>query len=111
MAINVYMTIFKKYNSQQLKALEWWYHLLCYGGPFIIALSLLFVETSSRGRVYGPAVVSERKAVTETATTDLCSSGAGFLTNGTLCALRWCTLPHGINPPSECIVIVVLRKS
>lgn len=57
MAINVYMTLFKKYNSQQLKALEWRYHVLCYGGPFVIALTLIFIETSSRGRVYGPAIV------------------------------------------------------
>ena len=98
MAINVYMTIFKKYNSQQLKALEGWYHLMCYGGPFIIALSLLFVETSSRGRVYGPAVVGERKAAAGTMDTDLCSSGAGFLANGTSCALRWSTLRHGSTP-------------
>lgn len=57
MAINVYMTLFKKYNSQQLKALEWKYHLICYGGPFVIALILIFVDSSSRGRVYGPAIV------------------------------------------------------
>lgn len=62
MAINVYMTLFKKYNSQQLKALEWKYHLLCYGGPFIIALTLIFIETSSRGRVYGPAIVGQNES-------------------------------------------------
>jgi hypothetical protein len=54
-----YMTLFKKYNSQQLKALEWKYHLLCYGVPFIIALTLIFIETTSRGRVYGPAIVGQ----------------------------------------------------
>ena len=28
MAINVYMTLFHKYNAQQLKTLEWRYHLM-----------------------------------------------------------------------------------
>ena len=28
MAINVYMTLFRKYNATQLKALEWRYHLM-----------------------------------------------------------------------------------
>ncbi|KAL8942872.1 MAG: hypothetical protein Q9216_001415 [Gyalolechia sp. 2 TL-2023] len=55
MAINVYLTLFKKYNAQQLKALEWRYLLLCYGAPFIVALAYCFVETKGRGKIYGPA--------------------------------------------------------
>ncbi|KAL8710778.1 MAG: hypothetical protein Q9225_007238 [Loekoesia sp. 1 TL-2023] len=55
MACNVYLTLFKKYNAQQLKALEWRYHLLCYGSPFIIALAYCFVDTQGRGKIYGPA--------------------------------------------------------
>ena len=57
MAVNVYLTLFKKYNAQQLKAVEWKYHLACYGVPFIMALVLLFVESQEKGKVYGPAVV------------------------------------------------------
>ena len=57
MAINVYLTLFKKYNAQQLKALEWKYHLMAYGAPFIIAFVFIFVETDERGKIYGPAVV------------------------------------------------------
>lgn len=59
MAINVYLTLFKKYNAQQLKALEWKYHLMAYGAPFLIAFAFLFVETKERGKIYGPAVVRE----------------------------------------------------
>lgn len=33
MAVNVYMTLFRKYNAKQLKALEWRYHFMCYGIP------------------------------------------------------------------------------
>lgn len=63
MAVNVYLTLFKKYNAQQLKAMEWKYHLACYGGPFVVALTLLFVETGSRGRIYGDAVVGRPPAI------------------------------------------------
>ncbi|KAI4229270.1 MAG: hypothetical protein L6R36_001018 [Xanthoria steineri] len=55
MAINVYLNVLKKYNAEQLKAMEWRYHLLCYGTPFVIALIFCFIETQGRGRMYGPA--------------------------------------------------------
>ena len=55
MAINVYLTLFKKYNAQQLKALEWRYHLLCYGIPFLIALIYCFIDTQGKGKIYGSA--------------------------------------------------------
>lgn len=57
MAINVYMTLFRKYNAQQLKALEWRYHCMCYGVPFIIAFIYVFIETPSRGKIYGSATL------------------------------------------------------
>lgn len=53
------MTLFKKCNAKQLKSLEWRYHVMCYGAPFVVALTLAFVDTGSRGKVYGPAVVSK----------------------------------------------------
>jgi hypothetical protein len=59
MAINVYLTLFKKYNAQQLKAQEWKYFLMCYGVTFVIAFALIFVDTPGRGRVYGSAVVCQ----------------------------------------------------
>ncbi|KAL8662451.1 MAG: hypothetical protein Q9202_004694 [Teloschistes flavicans] len=55
MAVNVYLNVFKKYNAQQLKALEWRYLLLSYGLPFIVAFVYCFVETQGRGKIYGPA--------------------------------------------------------
>ena len=57
MAINVYLTLFKKYNAHALKAQEWKYFLLCYGCTFLIAFALLFVDNPSRGKAYGSAVV------------------------------------------------------
>lgn len=55
MAINVYLTLFKKYNARQLKALEWKYHILCYALPLIVAVVCLSIDVSPRGKIYGPA--------------------------------------------------------
>lgn len=77
MAVNVYLTLFKKYNAQQLKAVEWKYHLTCYGGPFVVALTLLFVETQSRGKVYGDATVCYNSKFQLPLLTPALSCGAG----------------------------------
>ena len=57
LAFNVYLTLFKRYSAEQLRAQEWKYHLLCYGCPFIVALTYLFVDTRSNGRIYGDATL------------------------------------------------------
>ena len=57
MAINVYLTLFRKHNAEQLKALEWRYYIMCYGIPFIVALTCLFIYSPERGKAYGPATV------------------------------------------------------
>ncbi len=59
LAINVYLTLFKKYNAKQLKTLEWRYHLMCYGGPLFVAVVYIFIDTPERGRIYGPASVNQ----------------------------------------------------
>ncbi|KAL4894616.1 hypothetical protein BDV59DRAFT_13695 [Aspergillus ambiguus] len=57
MACNVYLTFFRKYNSEQLRKQEWKYLLFCYGLPFIPSFVFFFVQSRSRGRVYGGAVL------------------------------------------------------
>ncbi|CBF74235.1 hypothetical protein AN8262.2 [Aspergillus nidulans FGSC A4] len=57
MAFNVYLTFFRKYNSDQLRRLEWKYVMLCYGLPFIPAFTYFFIRTESRGKVYGSAIL------------------------------------------------------
>lgn len=84
MAINVYLTLFKKYNAQQLKAVEWRYHLACYGIPFVVALTLLFVETQARGKVYGPAVVRFPSRTQGSEPNLISSYGAGYRHRGTI---------------------------
>ncbi|OBT78740.1 hypothetical protein VF21_02635, partial [Pseudogymnoascus sp. 05NY08] len=54
-AWNVYLRFFYRYNSAQLRQLEWRYVLFCYALPLIPAFVLLFIRTPSRGKVYGPA--------------------------------------------------------
>ncbi|ODM19925.1 hypothetical protein SI65_04911 [Aspergillus cristatus] len=57
MACNVYLTFFRKYDSEQLRRLEWKYVVCCYGLPFIPAFTYFFIETKDRGKVYGSAVL------------------------------------------------------
>ncbi|KAE8328999.1 hypothetical protein BDV39DRAFT_173017 [Aspergillus sergii] len=57
MACNVYLTFFYKYNSEQLRRLEWKYVLFCYGLPFVPSLAYFFIKTKARGKVYGYAVL------------------------------------------------------
>lgn len=58
MACNVYLTFFHKYDSEQLRRLEWKYVLCCYGVPFVPAFAYFFIQTQARGRIYGSALVS-----------------------------------------------------
>ncbi|MCJ1292385.1 hypothetical protein MMC34_003935 [Xylographa carneopallida] len=57
MAVNVYLTVFKKYNAEQLRSMEWIYLLVCYGGPLIPAFAYCFISTASNGRIYGDATL------------------------------------------------------
>jgi hypothetical protein len=57
MALNVYLTFFRKYTAQQLRKLEWKYIVFCYGVPLLPAFSYLFARSPGRGRVYGDATV------------------------------------------------------
>jgi hypothetical protein len=57
MACNVYLTFFRKYNAQKLRALEWKYIVFCYGIPFLPAFCYFFVQTPGRGKIYGSATV------------------------------------------------------
>lgn len=58
MACNVYLTFFHKYDSGQLRQLEWKYVICCYGLPFMPSFAYFFIRSQSHGRVYGSAIVS-----------------------------------------------------
>ncbi|KAL2268533.1 hypothetical protein VTJ83DRAFT_3379 [Remersonia thermophila] len=55
MAMNVYLTFYFSFDARRLRKMEIPYLLCCYGIPFTIALTLVFIETPERGRMYGSA--------------------------------------------------------
>lgn len=57
LAVNVYLIVFRKHDSKQLKSMEWKYHILCYGCPFLVAFICLFIDRGYRGCIYGPFVL------------------------------------------------------
>lgn len=57
MALNVYLTFFRRYSAEQLRTMEWKYLLVGYGVPVIPALTFLFLRSSRGQRAYGPATV------------------------------------------------------
>ncbi|KAK3312851.1 hypothetical protein B0H66DRAFT_381383 [Apodospora peruviana] len=57
MAVNVYLTFYHKYDARALRKMELFYILCCYGIPFIPGFVFLFVNTESKGRPYGNAVL------------------------------------------------------
>lgn len=57
MALNVYLTFFRRYSAEQLRAMDWKYIVFCYGVPFPPALAYLFLKNQNGVRVYGPAMV------------------------------------------------------
>ena len=57
MAWNVYLTVFKKRTTSQLRKLEPYYIGLCYGLPFIIAITFLIYKPANKPRIYGEATL------------------------------------------------------
>lgn len=58
MACNVYLTLFHRYSTAELRKIEWKYICICYVLPSIPALTFLFIKNNERGKVYGGATVS-----------------------------------------------------
>lgn len=57
MAINVYLVFFRNYTVERLRNLDLLYLLICYGLSFVPAFVFLFISTSDRGPIYGPAII------------------------------------------------------
>jgi hypothetical protein len=57
MAINVYLIFERQYDAQKLRAMEKFYFLGCYGLTFIVALVYCFIETPTKGKMYGNATL------------------------------------------------------
>jgi hypothetical protein len=57
MAINVFLVFYFRTSPGAFKKWWWAYCVVCYGGPFIIAISLLLVRNHGRPPVYGEATI------------------------------------------------------
>ncbi|KIL93667.1 hypothetical protein FAVG1_02227 [Fusarium avenaceum] len=55
MATNVYLTFYHRFDGVRLHKIEPLYIALCYGIPFIIAVTFLFVKSEDGARAYGNA--------------------------------------------------------
>ncbi|KJZ77937.1 hypothetical protein HIM_02574 [Hirsutella minnesotensis 3608] len=57
MAVNVFLVFYFRTSPDSFRRWWWVYCLICYGGPFVIALALLLVKNNKRGPVYGQATI------------------------------------------------------
>jgi hypothetical protein len=55
MALNIWLTFYRKYDAERIRRLEVVYFIVCYGVPFIPAFTYIFIKTASKGRLYGNA--------------------------------------------------------
>lgn len=57
-AVNVLMVFSGRASPKTIKKWGWVYCLICYGGPFGLALACLLIKTPGKSLVYGDAGVS-----------------------------------------------------
>ncbi|KAH6958383.1 hypothetical protein DER45DRAFT_643760 [Fusarium avenaceum] len=57
MAFNVFLVFFFRAKPDSFRRWWWVYCLICYGGPFAIAIALLLVRNPNRGLVFGQATI------------------------------------------------------
>ncbi|KAH6895752.1 hypothetical protein B0T10DRAFT_557933 [Thelonectria olida] len=57
MAFNVFLVFFFRTSPDAFRKWWWLYCLICYGGPFVIALTLLLVRNPRKGKMYGSATI------------------------------------------------------
>ncbi|POR35577.1 Cyclic AMP receptor-like protein A [Tolypocladium paradoxum] len=57
MAINVFLVFYYRTSPDSFRRWWWVYCLICYGGPFVIALTLLLIKSPTKGPVYGEATI------------------------------------------------------
>ena len=86
MAVNVFLVFYFRTSPDSFRRWWWVYCLICYGGPFVFAITLLFVKKSGQPPVYGEATVRfflplERKEIWIDFS---CRSGVGLTTRGVI---------------------------
>jgi hypothetical protein len=57
MAINVYLTFYFKFDARDLRRMELPYVVFCYGVPFVVAFTYMFIWSPDKGHLYGNATL------------------------------------------------------
>lgn len=57
MAVNVFLIVFRRYDTVALRRLEWKYMVGITTLTFIPAFAFLFVQTQDKGHLYGSVTV------------------------------------------------------
>ena len=57
MPCNVWLTFYHRFTAEDLRRIERWYFLVCYGIPFIPAFAFIWISDSAGKRIYGDAVL------------------------------------------------------
>jgi hypothetical protein len=57
MALNVMLTFYYHFGAEDLRRLEKYYFMCCYGIPLSPGLVFVFVQTPEKGHVYGNATL------------------------------------------------------
>ncbi|PHH59381.1 hypothetical protein CDD81_3340 [Ophiocordyceps australis] len=57
MSINVFLVFYFRTSPDSVRRWWWIYCIICYGGPGIIALTLLLIKNHERGLIYGEATI------------------------------------------------------
>ncbi|KAG5932090.1 hypothetical protein E4U53_001490 [Claviceps sorghi] len=57
MAINVFLVFYFRTSPDSFRQWWWIYCVVCYGGPFVLALTLLLLRSPGRGGMYGDATI------------------------------------------------------
>ena len=58
MAVNVFLIVYRRYDTETLRRLEWKYMVGITAFTFIPALVFLFVSSDDKGPMYGSVTVS-----------------------------------------------------
>lgn len=86
MALNVYLTFFKNFNASDLRRLEKWYFVFCYGIPLIPAMIFLILDATADLGIYGHATVSSHGPYSRESLLTFTSCGVGSPGTGIGCA-------------------------
>jgi hypothetical protein len=64
MALNAWLTFYRQYSAAQLRSLEKYYFGFVILFPLLASTVFIFIDDNEKGKIYGPAIVSESLGTT-----------------------------------------------